>query len=219
MYRTRHPGQSLEIVSSSHSVTGISWHGDSISAFHSSAYPNMGRQSPSSSGGVPLHPIATVSSLASSSRASVVPHAPRSRGYDSDAVSPDLPQEPMGLSGRSGSGFLVLSVSSGSPVVESGDPETGEGESLSSDTGPQLFLRRLGHRLGSPGGRTSRLRYLVSQPGQSLDQHERADCGAERSPGPWTPSRQSVGGSVLRQHHYGRLSPSFRRNIFLGSQL
>ena len=125
----------------------------------------------------------------------------------------------MGLSGRSGSGFLVRSVSSGSPVVESGDPETGGSESLSSDTGPQLFLRRLGHRLGGPGGRTSRLRYLVSQPGQSLDQHERAGGGAERSPGPRAPSRRSVGGSVLRQHHHGRLSPSFRRNIFLGSKL
>ena len=48
MYRTWHPGQPHEIVSSSHSVTSVSRHGDSVSAFHSSTYSSTGRQSTSS---------------------------------------------------------------------------------------------------------------------------------------------------------------------------
>ena len=50
MYRTWHPGQPHEIVSSSHSITSVSRHGDSVSAFHSSTYSSTGRQSASSSG-------------------------------------------------------------------------------------------------------------------------------------------------------------------------
>ena len=50
VYRTWHPGQPHEIVSSSHSITSVSRHGDSVSAFNSSTYSSTGRQSASSSG-------------------------------------------------------------------------------------------------------------------------------------------------------------------------
>ena len=52
MYRTWHPGQRHEIVSSSHSITSVSRHGDSVSAFLSSTLSSSGRQSASSGRGV-----------------------------------------------------------------------------------------------------------------------------------------------------------------------
>ena len=79
MYLTWHPGQPHEIVSSSHSITSVSRHGDSVSAFLSSTLSNSGRQSASSDRGVPVHPVSSSVPLASASGPPVVPHAPRPR--------------------------------------------------------------------------------------------------------------------------------------------
>ena len=79
MYRTWHPGQPHEIVSSSHSITSVSRHGDSVSAFLSSTLSSSGRQSASSDRGVPVHPVSPSVPLASASGPPVVPHAPRPR--------------------------------------------------------------------------------------------------------------------------------------------
>ena len=57
MYRTWHPGQPHEIVSSSHSIASVSRHGDSVSAFHILTYSSTGQQSTSSDRGVPVHPV------------------------------------------------------------------------------------------------------------------------------------------------------------------
>ena len=59
MYRTWHPGQPHEIVSSSHSITSVFRHGDSVSAFHSSTYSSTGWQSSSSDRGVPVNPVSS----------------------------------------------------------------------------------------------------------------------------------------------------------------
>ena len=79
MYRTWHPGQPHEIVSSSHSITSVSRHGDSVSSFHSSTYSSTGQQSSLPDRGVPINPVSSIVSLASSSGPPVVSHAPRSR--------------------------------------------------------------------------------------------------------------------------------------------
>ena len=76
-YRTWHPGRPHEIVSSSHSITSVSRHGDSVSAFLSSTLSSSGRQSASSDRGVPVHPVSPSVPLASASGPPVVPHAPR----------------------------------------------------------------------------------------------------------------------------------------------
>ena len=148
MYRIWHPGQPHEIVSSSHSVTSVSRHGDSVSAFHCSAYSSRGRQSAPSDRGVPVHPVSPSAPLASASGPPVVPHAPRPRRDAPDEIAPDLPKEPVGFSGRPVSGLLVPSLSGGSSVVGSGGATAGGSESLSSDSRRQLFLRCLGRRLG-----------------------------------------------------------------------
>ena len=64
---------------SSHSITSVSRHGDSVSAFLSSTLSSSGRQSASSDRGVPVHPVSPSVPLASASGPPVVPHAPRSR--------------------------------------------------------------------------------------------------------------------------------------------
>ena len=79
MYQTWHPGQPHEIVSSSHSITSVSRHGDSVSAFLSSTLSSSGRQSASSDRGVPVHPVSPSVPLASASGPPVIPHAPRPR--------------------------------------------------------------------------------------------------------------------------------------------
>ena len=218
MYRTRHPGQPHEIVSSSHSITNVSRHGDSVSAFHSSTYSSTGRQSASSDRGVLVHPVSPSVPLASASEPPVVPHVPRPRRDAPDEVAPDLPQGPVGFSGRSVSGLLVPSLSGGSSVVGSSGATAGGSESLSSDSRYQLFLRRLGRRLGGSGGRTPCLGPLVSSSDRSLHQHERAVGSSVRPPSLRTSPSGPVGGSVLRQYHHSRLSPSFRRDVLLHSE-
>ena len=217
MYRTWHPGQPHEIVSSSHSITSVSRHGDSVSAFHSSTYSSTGRQSATSDRGVPVHPVSPSVPLASASGPPVVPHAPRPRRDAPDEVAPDLPQGPVGFSGRSVSGLLVPSLSGGSSVVGSSGATVGGSESLSSDSRHQLFLRRLGRRLGGPSGRTPCLGPLVSFSDWSLHQHERAVGSSVRPPGLRTSSGPD-GGSVLRQYHHSRLSTSFRWDVLLHSE-
>ena len=132
MYRTWHSGQPHEIVSSSHSITSVSRHGDSVSAFHSSTYSSTGRQSALSDRGVPVHPVSPSVPLASASGPLVVPHAPRPRRDAPDEVAPDLPQGPVGFSGRPVSGLLVPSLSRGSSLVGSSGTTAGGSESLSS---------------------------------------------------------------------------------------
>ena len=82
----------------------------------------------------------------------------------------------------------------------------------------QLFLRRLGRRLGGPSGRTPCLRPLVSSSDRSLHQLERAVGSSVRPPGLRTSLSGPVGGSVLRQYHHSRLSPSFGRDVLLHSE-
>ena len=56
LHRTWHPGQPHEIVSSSHSITSVSRHGDSVSAFYSSTYSSTSQQSPAPDRGVSVNP-------------------------------------------------------------------------------------------------------------------------------------------------------------------
>ena len=46
LHRTWHPGQPHEVVCSSHSVTSVFRHGDSVSAFYSSTHSSASQQSP-----------------------------------------------------------------------------------------------------------------------------------------------------------------------------
>ena len=93
-----------------------------------------------------------------------------------------------------------------------------EGGSLSSDSRHQLFLRRLGRRLGGPSGRKPCLGPLISSSDRSLLQHERAVDSSVRPPGLRTSPCGTDGGSVWRQCHHSRLSPSFRRDVLLHSE-
>ena len=52
LHRTWHPGQPHGVVSSSHLVTNVSRHGDSVSAFYSSTHSSTGQQSPAPDRGV-----------------------------------------------------------------------------------------------------------------------------------------------------------------------
>ena len=124
MYRTWNPGQPHEIVSSSHSITSVSRHGDSVSAFHSSTYSSTGQQSSSSDRGVPVNAVSSSVPLASTSGPLVVPHTPRE-------VAPALPQRPVGFPERPVSGLLVPSLSRGSSLVGSSGAAAGGSESLS----------------------------------------------------------------------------------------
>ena len=122
-------------------------------------------------------------------------------------IPPSLPpfgRWTSGISGRSVSGLLVPSLSGGSSVVGSSGATAGGRESLSSDSRHQLFLRRLGRRLGGPSGRTPCLRPLVSSSDRSLLQHERAVGSSLRPPGLRTSPSGTDGGSVWRQYHLSR---------------
>ena len=94
----------------------------------------------------------------------------------------------------------------------------GGSESLSSCSRRQLFLRRLGRRLGGPGRRTPCLGPLVSSSDSSLHQLERAVSSSVRPTGLRTSISGPVGGAVLRQYHHSRLSSSFRRDVLLHSE-
>ena len=218
MCRTWHPGQPHEIVSSSHSITSVSRHGDSVSAFHSSTYSSTGQQSSSSDRGVPVNPVSSSVPLASTSGPLVVPHSPRPWRDVPNEVAPALPQRPVGFPGRPVSGLLVPSLSRGSSLVGSSGAAAGRSESLSPSSRRQLFLRRLGRRLGGSGRRTPCLGPLVSSSDSSLHQLERAVSSSVRPTGLRTSISGPVGGAVLRQYHHSRLSSSFRWDVLLHSE-
>ena len=142
LQRTRHPGQLQEVVSSSHSVSSVLRHGDSISAFYCSSHTSTSQQSHSPYRGVLINPVSSGVPLASPSRPPVFSDSSRLWRDDQDEASSALPQGPVGLPGRSVPGLLVPSLSRGpSLVVESGSAERGN-ESLSSSSGHQLLLGR-----------------------------------------------------------------------------
>ena len=216
MHRTWHTGQPHKIVSSSHSVTSVSRHGDSVSAFYS-LYSSTSQQSPASDRGVSIDPISSSAPLASTSGPLVVPHSSRLWRDAQNEVAPALPQRPMGFPGRPVSGLLVPSLSRGSSLVGSSGTATGGSESLSPRSRRQLLLRRLGRRLGGPSGRTPCLGPLVSSSDDPLHQPERVASSSVRPAGLRT-SSGPVGSAVLRQHHHSRLSSSFRRDVLLHSE-
>ena len=158
LHRTWHPGQPHEIVSSSHSITSVSRHGDSVSAFYSSTYSSTSQQPPALDRVVSVNPISSSVPLASTSGPLVVPHSSRLWRDALNEAAPALPQGPVGLPGRPVSGLLVPSLSRGSSLVGSSGTAARGSESLSSSSRRQLLLGRFGCRLGSPSGRTPRLR-------------------------------------------------------------
>ena len=91
-------------------------------------------------------------------------------------------------------------------------------ESLPPRSRRQLFLGRLGCRLGGPSGRTPCLGPLVSSSDDSLHQLERVASSSVRPTGLRTSFSGPVGSAVLRQHHHSRLSSSFRRDVLLHSE-
>ena len=218
MHRTWHPGQPHEIVSSSHSVTSVSRHGDSVSAFYSSTYSSTGQQPPASDRGVSIDPVSSSVPLASTSGPLVVPHSSRLWRDAQNEVAPALPQRPVGFPGRPVSGLLVPSLSRGSSLVGSSGTAAGGSESLSPRSRRQLLLRCLGRRLGGPSGRTPCLGPLVSSSDNSLHQPERVASSSVRPAGLRTSFSGPVGSAVLRQHHRSRLSSSFRRDVLLHSE-
>ena len=218
LHRTWHPGQPHEIVSSSHSITSVSRHGDSVSAFYSSTYSSTSQQPPALDRGVSVNPISSSVPLASTSGPLVVPHSSRLWRDAPNEAAPALPQGPVGLPGRPVSGLLVPSLSRGSSLVGSSGTAARGSESLSSSSRRQLLLGRFGCRLGSPSGRTPRLGPLVSSSEDTLYQHERASSSSVRPAGLRTPVGGPVGSAVLRQHHHSRLSSLFRRDVLLHSE-
>ena len=113
LHRTWHPGQPHEIVSSSHSVTSVSRHGDSVSSFYSSTYSSTSQQPPALDRGVFVNPIPSSVPLASTSGPLVVPHSSRLWRDAPNEAAPTLHQGPVGLPGRPVSGLLVPSLSRG----------------------------------------------------------------------------------------------------------
>ena len=71
---------------------------------------------------------------------------------------------------------------------------------------------------GGPSGRKPCLGPLISSSDRSLLQHERAVDGSVWPPGLRTSPCGTGGGSVWRQYHHSRLSPSFRRDVLLYSE-
>ena len=218
LHRTWHPGQPHEVVSSSHSVTSVSRHEDSVSAFYSSTYSSTSQQSPAPDRGVSVNPISSSVPLASSSGPLIVPLSSRLWRDAPNEAAPTLLQGPVGLPGRPVSGLLVPSLSRGSSLVGASGPAARRSESLSPSPGRQLLLRRVGCRLGAPRRRTPRLGPLVSSSEDSLHQPERASSSSVRPEGLRTPVGGSVGSTVLRQHHHSRLSSSFGRNVLFHSE-
>ena len=219
LHRTWHPGQPHEVVSSSHSVTGVFRHGDSVSAFYSSTHSSTSQQSPTPDRGVFVNPISSSVTLASSTRPLIIPDSSRLWRDAPNEAAPTLPQGPVGFPGRPVSGLLVPSLSRGSSLVGSSGPAARGSESLPSSPRRQLLLGRLGCRLGSPRRRTPCLGSLVSSSEDSFDQPERASSSSVRPEGLRTPVGGFVGSAVLRQHHHGSLSSSFGRNVFFHSEL
>ena len=218
LHRTWHPGQPHEIVSSSHSITSVSRHGDSVSAFYNSTYSSTSQQSPAPDRGVSVNPISSSVPLASTTGPLVVPHSSRLwRDAPNEAAS-TLPQGPVGLPGQPVSGLLVPSLSRGSSLVGSSGTAARGSESVSSSSRRQFLLRRFGCRLGGPSGRTPRLGPLVSSSEDSLHQPERASSSSVQPAGLRTPVGGPVGSAVLRQHNHSRLSSSFRRDVLLHSE-
>ena len=218
LHRTWHPGQPHEVVSSSHSVTSVFRHGDSVSAFYSSTHSSTSQQSPPPDRGVFVNPISSSFTLASSTRPLIIPHSSRLWWDAQNEAAPTLPQGPVGFPGRPVSGLLVPSLSRGSSLVDSSGPAARGSESFPSSPRRQLLLGRLGCRLGSPRRRTPRLGSLVSSSEDSFDQPERASSSSVRPEGLRTPVGGPVGSAVLRQHHHGSLSSSFGRNVLFHSE-
>ena len=218
LHRTWHPGQPHKVVSSSHSVTSVSRHGDSVSAFYSSTYSDTSQQSPAPDRGVSVNPISSSVPLASSTGPLIVPHSSRLGRDAPNEAAPTLPQGSVGLPGRPVSGLLVPSLSRGSSLVGSSGPAARRRKSLSSSPRRQLLLRRFGCRLGGPRRRTPCLGPLVSSSEDSLHQPERASSSSVRPEGLRTPVGGPVGSTVLRQHHQSRLSSPFGRNVLFHSE-
>ena len=99
LHRTWHPGQPHEVVSSSHSITSVSRHGDSVSAFYSSTYSSTSQQPPALDRGVSVNPIPSSVPLASTSGPLVVLHSSRLWRDAPNEAAPTLPQGPVGLPG------------------------------------------------------------------------------------------------------------------------
>ena len=201
LHRTWHPGQPHEVVSSSHSVTSVLRHGDSVSAFYCSSHSSTSQQSLTPDRGVLVDPVSSSVTLASSTRPPVIPDSSCPWRDAQNEAAPTLPQGPVGFPGRPVSGLLVPSLSRGPSLVGSGGPVARGSESLSPSSRHQLLL-------GS----------LVSSSEDSLDQHERASSSSVRPEGFRTPVGGHVGSSVLRQHHHSSLSSSFGRNILFHSE-
>ena len=217
LHRTWHPGQPHEVVSSSHSVTSVFRHGDSVSAIYSSTHSSTGQQSPTPDRGVFVNPISSSITLASSTRPLIVPDSSRLWRDAPNEAAPTLPQGPVGFPGRPVSGLLVPSLSGGSSLVGLSGPAARWSESLPSSPRRQLLLGRLGCRLGSPRRRPPCLGSLVSSSEDSFDQPERASSSSVRPEVLRTPVGGPVGSAVLRQHH-GSLSSSFGRNVLFYSE-
>ena len=150
LHRTWHPGQPHEVVSSSHSVTSVLRHGDSVSAFYCSSHTSTSQQSHTPNRGVLVDPVYSSITLASSSRPPVIPDSSCLWRGDQNEASPTLPQGPVGLPGRPVPGLLVSSLSRGPSLVVSSGPAARGSESLSPSSRHQLLLGRFGRRLGSP---------------------------------------------------------------------
>ena len=95
LHRTWHPGQPHEVVSSSHSVTSVLRHGDSVSAFHCSSHTSTSQQSHTPNRGVLVDPVSSSVTLASSSRPPVIPDSSCLWRDDQNEASPTLPQGPV----------------------------------------------------------------------------------------------------------------------------
>ena len=196
LHRTWHSGQPHEVVSSSHSVTSVLRHGDSVSAFYRSSHTSTSQQSHSPDRGVLVDPVSSGVTLVSSTRPPVIPDSSCLWRDDQNEASPTLPQGSMGLSGLPVPGLLVPSLSRGSSLVVASGSAAGGSESLSPSSGHQLLLGRLGCRLGSPRRRTPCLGPLVPPSEGSLYQHERASSSSARPAGLRTPA-SSFGRDVL----------------------
>ena len=215
------PGIQVNLTKSSlvPSVPSVLRHGDPFSAFYCSSHTSTSQQSHSTDRGVPFNSVSSSVPLASPSRPPVFPDPTRLRRNDQDEAPPTLPQGPVGLPGRPVPSLLVPSLSRGSSlVVEGGSAERGS-ESLPSSSRHQLLLGRFGCRLGSPSRRAPRLGPLASPSEGSLHQHERASSSSARPAGFRTSDHGHVGSAVLRQHHHSSLSSSFRRDVFVHSEL
>ena len=100
LYRTWHPGQPHEVVSSSHSVTSVLRHGDSVSAFYCSSHTSTSQLSHTPDRGVLVNPVSSSVTLASSTRPPVIPDSSCLWRDAQNEASPTLPQGPLGFPGR-----------------------------------------------------------------------------------------------------------------------